>query len=115
MTEDQKSALAGYVDLVRQRYGDRLVDVVIFGSRARGDNHEESDLDLAIILEDGDWDKRVERSWLAGETFWPLVNTGLHISPRVVSRSVWNDPALHTNPALIRNMHRDARRIEQAA
>jgi len=31
-------------------YGDRLAALYVFGSRARGDHHAESDLDLAVIL-----------------------------------------------------------------
>ena len=31
-------------------YGNELAELVIFGSYARGDNHEGSDLDFAIIL-----------------------------------------------------------------
>lgn len=34
---------------LRALYGDRLVDVVLYGSHARGDAHHESDIDLAVI------------------------------------------------------------------
>jgi predicted nucleotidyltransferase len=33
-------------------YGDRLERVVLFGSRARGDAHAESDYDVAVFLHD---------------------------------------------------------------
>jgi predicted nucleotidyltransferase len=33
-------------------YGDRLERVVLFGSRARGDAHEDSDYDVAVFLRD---------------------------------------------------------------
>ncbi len=33
-------------------YGDRLERVVLFGSRARGDAHAESDYDVAVFLRD---------------------------------------------------------------
>lgn len=33
-------------------YGDRLERVVLFGSRARGDAHEDSDYDIAVFLTD---------------------------------------------------------------
>jgi predicted nucleotidyltransferase len=38
-------------------YGDRLVDVFVFGSHARGDATEESDLDLLVVLD------RVDDPW----------------------------------------------------
>lgn len=33
-------------------YGERIERVVLFGSRARGDAHEESDYDIAVFLKD---------------------------------------------------------------
>jgi len=37
---------------LQQLYGDKLVEVILFGSYARGDNRDESDLDFAVILRD---------------------------------------------------------------
>lgn len=31
-------------------YGDELADLILFGSHARGDFHEESDIDFAVVL-----------------------------------------------------------------
>jgi predicted nucleotidyltransferase len=33
-------------------YGNELVELILFGSYARGDYHEESDIDFAIVLRD---------------------------------------------------------------
>jgi predicted nucleotidyltransferase len=33
-------------------YGERIERVVLFGSRARGDAHEDSDYDIAVFLKD---------------------------------------------------------------
>lgn len=33
-------------------YGDRLAKVILYGSRARGDFHEESDWDFLVVLKD---------------------------------------------------------------
>ena len=37
-----------------EMYGDRIDRVVLFGSRARGDAHAESDYDVAVFLRDMD-------------------------------------------------------------
>jgi|SRR6516165_5823990 predicted nucleotidyltransferase len=37
---------------LRMIYGDRIERSVLFGSRARGDAHEDSDYDIAVFLED---------------------------------------------------------------
>lgn len=36
---------------LQDAYGDRLVDVVLFGSWVRGGAHEESDIDLLVVLD----------------------------------------------------------------
>jgi uncharacterized protein len=38
--------------VLKRAYGDRLVDVVLFGSWVRGDAHEESDVDLLVVLDE---------------------------------------------------------------
>ncbi len=115
MNDEQKQALAKYIANVLTRYGERIIDIVVFGSRARGDNENDSDLDLAIVLEDGAWDVWSETSWLAGKTFWPLVQSGLFIQPVPVRLTEWLNPERHTNATFIRNVQRDARRVEEAA
>jgi predicted nucleotidyltransferase len=37
---------------LRAIYGDRIERLVLFGSRARGDTHADSDYDVAVFLED---------------------------------------------------------------
>lgn len=39
----------------RQLYGDKLNKIILYGSYARGDNTDESDIDIMIVL-DGDMD-----------------------------------------------------------
>lgn len=39
-----------YKENLQKLYGDELAELVLFGSHARGDNHEESDLDFAIVF-----------------------------------------------------------------
>jgi uncharacterized protein len=42
--------LERYAEAVRKEYGDRVERIVLFGSRARGDFHEDSDYDIAVFL-----------------------------------------------------------------
>ena len=46
----ERAALDELVRRVRARYGDRVRKIAFFGSRARGDVTEESDIDVAIVL-----------------------------------------------------------------
>ena len=45
-----REALDAYVVALRRRYGDGLVSVVLFGSRARGEAKPESDVDVLIVV-----------------------------------------------------------------
>jgi uncharacterized protein len=39
-----------YKTALREVYGDDLAELILFGSYARGDQHEESDIDFAVVL-----------------------------------------------------------------
>ena len=50
-----RSAARRFAAALRRRYRDALVDVRIFGSCARGEMREDSDVDVAVVLEQVDW------------------------------------------------------------
>lgn len=39
------------VAFLRERFGDRCSDLRLFGSRARGEGHAESDLDILVVID----------------------------------------------------------------
>jgi uncharacterized protein (UPF0332 family)/predicted nucleotidyltransferase len=73
-------ATCEYVDRLRAHYGDRLAAVVLYGSRARGDADQESDVDLMVVLA-GEFDSTSEQQvvWNLREGIeekhgWPLLS-----------------------------------------
>lgn len=40
---------------VRELFADEVRDVRLFGSKARGDDHRESDIDILVIAKSDDW------------------------------------------------------------
>ncbi len=48
--EEWRAVLADFVAALRAKYGDNLDRVLLFGSRARGDYDEDSDVDLIVVL-----------------------------------------------------------------
>jgi hypothetical protein len=48
----ERLVLADFAAFLRQRFGARLRDVRLFGSRARGEGHEGSDLDVLAVVDD---------------------------------------------------------------
>jgi predicted nucleotidyltransferase len=107
--EEVVLALRRFAADLAAHYGERLAGLFLFGSRARGDNEPDSDADVVVLLEDGDWRFFREKMDIAGIATDTIVDTGVHVQGWPVSRSQWDDPRKHTNPALIRNMRRDAK------
>lgn len=84
LSERERRALDRLVDLLDAEYGEDLHAVWLYGSRARGDSHGESDIDLVVVTSAGhaDW-KRVldlRASAAESEDLEPVF-----ISTRVVS------------------------------
>lgn len=75
---------------LRRLYGERLVDVVLYGSHARGDAVADSDVDLAVILDDASslWDelRRMDR------IMWDhTLASGLTVSATPISLTAWTE------------------------
>ncbi len=95
----------------RRSYGDDLLKIVLFGSRARGDARPESDVDVAVVLKDIR-DRRTDRDRLADLAYEAIVETYVDVQALPISRDEWEHPELHRNPDLIRAIKRDGRSIE---
>jgi uncharacterized protein len=76
---DTRSVAAAVKVALRQRFGDRLAGVYLFGSRARGDHGADSDLDVAVLLHDAREPlSSVDRELL--DVIYPVeIERGLHI------------------------------------
>jgi len=81
--------------------------LILFGSRARGDYHKESDADVAVILAGEPGDFLETKLDLAGLSFDLLLETDLRIQALPVWESEWKDPAAYSNPRLLANVRRD--------
>ena len=77
-------------------YGERLVRVVLFGSRARGDGRPDSDYDVAVFLSDYS-DRWTESDRIADATAEVLSRTGafIHAMPYRVGQYQERSPLMH--------------------
>jgi antitoxin ChpS len=102
-----QSALRELDRKLRKRFGTKYLKLVLFGSRARGDNVPESDADVAVILRGritGRWSlKRL----IIEETYPILLKTGLYIQVWPVEEDELGDPDRSPIPGLIRNIARE--------
>lgn len=85
MNEAEKAVLGRLKGLLRQRV--QLDELILFGSRARGDAEAESDMDVLVVLADGaDAEAREAVSDCAWEAGF---DEGIVIVPIVFTRSEW--------------------------
>lgn len=84
-------------------YGNQLCGVYLFGSYARGDQDEESDLDILIVLKHyGLYSAEIERT---GELISTLsLKYGVSISRKFVTKNRWAT----LDSALLRNLRAEA-------
>jgi predicted nucleotidyltransferase len=115
MTSKERKALDDFVADVRQHYGTRLVDILVFGSRARGDARPDSDVDLVVILQDGNWEFREEMMLLSDMAYDAMVDPGIWIQAWPVARSIWEEDDLRKVPFFVIGARPDAKPVSEAA
>lgn len=75
-------ALSEYAERLRRLFGERLLELRLFGSYARGEAHEDSDVDV-LVLVDGLTD--LEIGVVAGEAAPVIQRTGFALAPLPMS------------------------------
>ena len=80
------TAVARFAQELRSRFGETVLAVKLFGSFARSEADEESDVDVAVVLERADWNTRREVIDLATDLGFPL---DLRISPTIFERETY--------------------------
>ena len=58
LTPNERAGLAAFINHLHQDYGANLLRVILFGSKARGDFDDQSDLDVLVVVR------------MSGEDYW---------------------------------------------
>ncbi|MBC7719812.1 MAG: nucleotidyltransferase domain-containing protein [Chitinophagaceae bacterium] len=80
---------------------------ILFGSRARGTEHDESDADVAIILKGAVGPFIKTKMAMNDIAYDILLDTGIRIQPLPVWEAEWAHPESYSNPHLLFNIARD--------
>jgi predicted nucleotidyltransferase len=80
---------------------------ILFGSRARGSSHDESDADVAIILKGAVGSFIKTKMAMNDIAYDILLDTGIRIQPLPVWEAEWAHPESYSNPHLLHNIARD--------
>lgn len=93
---------------LEKEFGADLLDVRLFGSYARGEANEDSDVDVFVLLRTADWHERKLVLDVAGDLF---AETDLLVSPTVFDLARWEEWRRQER-LLVMDIERDGIRIE---
>lgn len=105
--EHARDALNSFALALDQAYGRRVRNLVVFGSRARQQASQDSDIDVAVVLDRLDGRRYDERMRMTDLAYEILVSTGVDIQAWPVTVAEWSGQEEHSNPGLLLNMKRD--------
>lgn len=84
LTRQEKSALNQFKTQLKQVLSAQLMEIRLFGSKARGDDRPDSDIDLLVIVATDDWHIRDKVYDVATDI---LLQRDVCISPKVISKN----------------------------
>lgn len=79
----EQTAISMFRQALDEQLGEAIHKVVLFGSKARGDDRAESDIDLLILCNTDDWHIANTVYAIATDV---LLATGVALSPKVLAR-----------------------------
>ena len=88
LTPNDQAAVMEYIARIRSRFSDRILAVILFGSKARGDADAESDIDLLVLL-DAQSDEFRSELWRIASDVSLCYNVVL--SPHVFGQARWDE------------------------
>lgn len=103
LNEREELALRDFLARVAQRFGGNYLYSLMFGSKARGDAHAGSDLDVAVVMQKADFETKRAIYAIAYDE---LLENEVDISPVIFSRDVFDRQKAARFP-LLREIERD--------
>jgi predicted nucleotidyltransferase len=78
----EEKAVREFKDTLLDKFGENIMSIKLFGSKARGDYHRESDIDVLVLIKKGDFRVRDRIVDVSSDL---LIKYGVLISPRVMT------------------------------
>jgi predicted nucleotidyltransferase len=89
----------------------RMIEGLVFGSRARGTHRADSDADVAVLLEGAAGNRYQVSGDMAAIAFDVMMETGVLVDPLPLWEDELERPELFGNPSLIANIRREGLRL----
>lgn len=80
----EQQAVLEFVRLIKKRFNGLVGSALLFGSKTRGEDTPDSDLDVLVVVNSDDWRVHKQIRYLAADI---CLKYGLNLSPRVWSAS----------------------------
>ena len=87
---NEEKAINAFVQRLQSGFGQDVVDVRLFGSKARGQAGPDSDLDVLVLIASSEYDLKHAILWLAAEI---SLAYDVLLSPRVIPLQAWREMA----------------------
>ena len=100
----EKMVLKEFKTSLGQVLGGQLIELKLFGSKARGDDRADSDMDVLVIVASEDWHIRDKVYDVATDV---LLQMDVCISPKVISKNRF-DQLRKEGTSFINNVSKDA-------
>ncbi len=84
LSAQEKTILKQFKTSLKETLGGQLVELKLFGSKARGDDRSDSDIDVLVIVATDDWHIRDKVYDVATDM---LLQADVCISPKVIGKS----------------------------
>ena len=81
MSEIMQDLIDQYVEAVKKIYGSHVRQIILYGSYARGDYHEDSDVDIMILVDMSDLELKAYGQQLSYMTYDFNLDYNLDIKP----------------------------------
>ena len=103
LNEKEELALRDFLAKVAERFRGNYLYSLMFGSKARGDAHEGSDLDVAVVMEKVDF---ATKRAIYAIAYDELLENEVDISPVIFARDIFERQKAAHFP-LLREIERD--------
>ena len=95
LTPEERAAISEFTELLRNRFPTLIKEVILFGSKVRGDSKRDSDIDILIVLTSLSWDIKKTISELAAQE---NIKHNVLISTVRYDSETWENPVIKASP-----------------
>ena len=105
MPKIMQNLIEQYVEAVKKIYGSHVRQIILYGSYARGDYREDSDVDIMILVDMSDLELKVYGQQLSYMTYDFNLDNNLDIKP--IAKSVAHFKIWISNYPFYSNIHKE--------